>query len=57
MERIPTGFDAGLGGGEKDLPTLNEILADLNKAIWEGQLTTEEAEQVLEEYGDGQKEE
>ncbi len=51
MSEVPTGFDAGLGDRPKGLPPLDEVLADLNEAVWKGQLTYEEAEEALRDYG------
>lgn len=55
MAEIPTGFDAGLGERQQGLPTLDEVLADLNGAIASGRITTQEAEEALRDYGQTQE--
>lgn len=51
MEKVPTGFDAGLGDRARDLPPLDDVLAELNERVSTGQITFAEAEEALRDYG------
>lgn len=55
MEKVPTGFDAGLGDRAPNLPPLDDVLAELNEAVSTGQITFAEAEEALKDYGQTQE--
>lgn len=55
MEKVPTGFDAGLSDRPPNLPPLNDVLAELNIRISTGEITFAEAEEALKDYGQAQE--